>query len=431
MASDGGGMSGDSSGDGTDAGNSLSSDFNNPSVSASDIAAYGSSSGNFGNTNSNNTDYTGQTSSGIDTGFGQGSYGADISIGDLPHSDPYNPNYGTPSSYLVPSDLGYGKSAIYHPEAQAVYQSYVSAASAAFGGDIPDFEKVYTSLIRNAESGFNPTADSGVAYGLAQINYKYTNPKTGQSIPDSLGINVYDPIENIYGGANLLAQYYHQFGNWNAALRAYNSGSPTGSTSEYVNKILDNAETATIFNPGDAFTFSSVPTSTPSISSPDVVATPKAKATTVFGIPIPKFMQPSTPGETPAKATSVSIPSILTPIVAPVTPSEQANAGGSVIGHQGTTLDPTPVSSVEMAPGLRIPLPGGGYIPLSPNLLTTPQGQQTLQGQGLGATTTENSIWNTLGTQLETILKFLTIENVFASLLIVFLLFMSTRALLQ
>lgn len=68
------------------------------------------------------------------------------------------------------------------------------------------------------ESGLNPNAynSKSGATGLLQImpaNFA------------SLGItNPTDPVQNANGGATLLAQYYAQFGNWPAALAAFDWG---------------------------------------------------------------------------------------------------------------------------------------------------------------------------------------------------------------
>src|SRR3984885_15622649 len=46
-----------------------------------------------------------------------------------------------------------------------------------------------------------------------------------------LGVDPSDVSQNIQGGITYLAQLFQKYGNWNAALSAYNSGSPTGSPS--------------------------------------------------------------------------------------------------------------------------------------------------------------------------------------------------------
>jgi soluble lytic murein transglycosylase-like protein len=52
-----------------------------------------------------------------------------------------------------------------------------------------------------------------------------------------LGVDPSDVNQNIAGGISLLAQLFQKYGNWSAALSAYNSGSPTGSPS-YATSVL-------------------------------------------------------------------------------------------------------------------------------------------------------------------------------------------------
>src|ERR1700733_1175196 len=52
-----------------------------------------------------------------------------------------------------------------------------------------------------------------------------------------LGVDPSDVSQNIQGGITYLAQLFQKYGNWNAALSAYNSGSPTGSPS-YATSVL-------------------------------------------------------------------------------------------------------------------------------------------------------------------------------------------------
>jgi len=75
--------------------------------------------------------------------------------------------------------------------------------------------KLFLALI-NAESGFDANAVSPKgAIGLTQLM-----PATAKS----LGVDPYDPKENLSGGARYLRQQYDRFGSWPLALAAYNAG---------------------------------------------------------------------------------------------------------------------------------------------------------------------------------------------------------------
>jgi soluble lytic murein transglycosylase-like protein len=66
------------------------------------------------------------------------------------------------------------------------------------------------------ESGFNPNAVSpGGAEGIAQFE-----PSTAAG----LGINPFDPIQALQAAAQMMARYYHQYGDYAKALSAYNAG---------------------------------------------------------------------------------------------------------------------------------------------------------------------------------------------------------------
>lgn len=78
------------------------------------------------------------------------------------------------------------------------------------------------------ESGFNPDADSGLCYGLMQLNRMY--------FPSGL-----PPGENIRYGVEYLGQLLTRYGDVEAALTAYNSGHDTGSR-VYANAVLAAAE---------------------------------------------------------------------------------------------------------------------------------------------------------------------------------------------
>lgn len=91
------------------------------------------------------------------------------------------------------------------------------------------------------ESAWNPNAVSHKgAIGLAQLM-----PGTAAY----LGVNPYDPYQNLEGGARYLAEQYRTFGSWRLALAAYNAGPkavekhggvpPYKETRNYVRVILD------------------------------------------------------------------------------------------------------------------------------------------------------------------------------------------------
>jgi soluble lytic murein transglycosylase-like protein len=75
------------------------------------------------------------------------------------------------------------------------------------------------------ESGFNPNAISpGGAEGIAQFE-----PSTAAG----LGIDPFNPTEALQAAAQMMARYYHQYGDYAKALAAYNAGS--GSLQSAVN----------------------------------------------------------------------------------------------------------------------------------------------------------------------------------------------------
>jgi hypothetical protein len=91
---------------------------------------------------------------------------------------------------------------------------YVAVAEqAALKAGIPP---VYFVRQIQQESGFNPNAVSVTnAQGIAQFE-----PYTASG----LGINPWDPNSALPGAARLMANYYHQYGNYAKALGAYNAG---------------------------------------------------------------------------------------------------------------------------------------------------------------------------------------------------------------
>ncbi len=76
------------------------------------------------------------------------------------------------------------------------------------------------------ESGLNPNAtatntNGSIDRGIAQIN--------NVAHPDVSNAQAYNPNYAIPWAANYLSNLKSKYGTWDAALQAYNSGSPTGS----------------------------------------------------------------------------------------------------------------------------------------------------------------------------------------------------------
>lgn len=77
-------------------------------------------------------------------------------------------------------------------------------------------EPALIRAVMMAESGGDPKARSRAgATGLMQIM-----PDTARR----LGVDASDPVQSIYGAANLLSQHLDHYGNVPDALRAYNGG---------------------------------------------------------------------------------------------------------------------------------------------------------------------------------------------------------------
>lgn len=104
---------------------------------------------------------------------------------------------------------------------------------------------IFNALVQQ-ESGWNPSAKSPVgAQGFTQLM-----PGTARG----LGVDPNDPLQNLQGGAQYLAQQYKKFGSWDLALAAYNAGPgavakyggvpPYEETQNYVKTIMGNAHGA-------------------------------------------------------------------------------------------------------------------------------------------------------------------------------------------
>ena len=94
--------------------------------------------------------------------------------------------------------------------------------------------RLFLSMI-NTESSWNPAAISSAgAIGLGQLM-----PGTARG----LGVDPFDPDQNIDGAARYLQQMYERTGNWRNALRAYNQG-PNGiadpdAGAEYAHAVME------------------------------------------------------------------------------------------------------------------------------------------------------------------------------------------------
>ena len=115
-----------------------------------------------------------------------------------------------------------------------------SVGQAAQSAGVP--ESLLSALVKN-ESGGNPDAVSPAgAIGLTQLM-----PGTAEG----LGVDPYDPEQNLLGGARYLRQQFDRFGSWDLALAAYNAGPgavekyngipPYEETQSYVANVLRDA----------------------------------------------------------------------------------------------------------------------------------------------------------------------------------------------
>lgn len=140
---------------------------------------------------------------------------------------------------------------------QAAYNQYATAAANAFNIPVPIFQ----SLIQT-ESSWNASATSPVgAIGLTQLM-----PGTAAQV----GVDPYDPLQNLAGGAKYLSQMFAQFGNWPDALAAYNAGPNNIAAGQgYAANVLAGASTLG-YAPasGSTSATSAAPASTPASSVP-------------------------------------------------------------------------------------------------------------------------------------------------------------------
>lgn len=105
------------------------------------------------------------------------------------------------------------------------YQTAVNAAN-AFG--VP--ANLFTAQI-GQESSFNPTAQNGNAYGIAQFM-----PATAQQY----GVNTSDPTSSLYGAAQYDSTLYSQYGSWQTALQKY--GTTANGAAPSVDSLAQQAD---------------------------------------------------------------------------------------------------------------------------------------------------------------------------------------------
>lgn len=147
-------------------------------------------------------------------------------------------------------------------------------------------ENIVDAVARQ-ESNYNPNAVSSAgAIGVMQLM-----PATAKG----LGVDPYDPTQNIAGGVRYLKQMYDRFGSWPLALAAYNAGPGTvekaggipniAETKKYVEAILSQLSppTSTTLKPTPVPT--AAPTAVPKTTVPS--ASPQALLTKLRAAGIP------------------------------------------------------------------------------------------------------------------------------------------------
>lgn len=193
----------------------------------------------------------------------------------------------------------------------------VEARRVARENGIP--EDLFLKLVRQ-ESGFNPRAVSPAgAIGLAQLM-----PGTAEG----LGVDPFDPIQNLTGGARYLKTQYDKFGRWDLALAAYNAGPgavakyggipPYKETQNYVKKVMGGSSVVSPTRPAKtasgltAAATLGAPTGQPTGISP-IVSSILDRNAQMLGVPsiAPLLTKPAAP----------LVPELAAPMPAPMTPT--------------------------------------------------------------------------------------------------------------
>jgi hypothetical protein len=140
---------------------------------------------------------------------GQSPFNLPAGLGSLLHSIQVDLQDLTQQGSTQASSTGKGLPPMQIPRSQLVAIAQQDAINAGI-------DPTYFVRQINLESGFNPNAVSpGGAEGIAQFE-----PSTAAG----LGINPFDPIQALQAAAQMMARYYHQYGDYAKALAAYNAG---------------------------------------------------------------------------------------------------------------------------------------------------------------------------------------------------------------
>jgi len=143
---------------------------------------------------------------------GQSPFNLPGGLGSLLHSIQADLQNLTQQGSSQASSTGKGLPSMQIPRSQLVAIAQQDAINAGI-------DPTYFVRQINLESGFNPNAVSpGGAEGIAQFM-----PSTAAG----LGINPFDPVQALQAAAQMMARYYHQYGDYAKALAAYNAGPAT------------------------------------------------------------------------------------------------------------------------------------------------------------------------------------------------------------